>query len=216
MSNPLYDAIFHVASALEIPVVVAAVVALAFVVIESGSFLVEVRARRRRRPGPARTRELERTAALARAELAAEQPDRARQTLKPVAWSAAMERAYAALTEHARGEHADDRVAKDLADFDLACQRRLARTRLLVRAGPALGLMGTLIPLTPALDGLAKGNVQALTDNLRVAFSVTVLGLFVGALAFALSLVRDGMYGQDYSDLEYVASMLTSDAEITT
>ena len=100
-------------------------------------------------------------------------------------------------------------LAKQLADFDFDCTRRLGRTRLLVRAGPALGLMGTLIPLSPALDGLADGDVAALTDNLRVAFSVTVLGLLVGAVAFGLSLARDRIYGQDYSDLEYVAAVLT-------
>jgi biopolymer transport protein ExbB/TolQ len=70
--------------------------------------------------------------------------------------------------------------------------------------------MGTLIPLSPGLDGLANGNTRALADNLRVAFSVTVLGLLVGAVAFGLSLVRDRTYGQDYSDLEYVAAILTS------
>ena len=64
-----------------------------------------------------------------------------------------MDECYQALAEHARGAHADDRIAKDLADFDLACQRRLARTRLLVRVGPALGLMGTLIPLTRRSTG---------------------------------------------------------------
>ena len=44
------------------------------------------------------------------------------------------------------------------------------------------------------------------------AFSVTVLGLLVGAIAFALSLARDRIYGQDYSDLEYVAAVLTASA----
>jgi biopolymer transport protein ExbB/TolQ len=73
--------------------------------------------------------------------------------------------------------------------------------------------MGTLIPLSPALEGLANGDVQTLTDNLRVAFSVTVLGLLIGVVAFGLSLARDRIYGQDYSDLEYVAAVLTSDAE---
>jgi len=84
----------------------------------------------------------------------------------------------------------------------------LERTRLLVRAGPALGLMGTLIPLSPALAGLANGNVDELSSNLRIAFSVTVLGLLVGAVAFGLSLVRDRLYGQDLSDLQYVAARL--------
>jgi biopolymer transport protein ExbB/TolQ len=69
--------------------------------------------------------------------------------------------------------------------------------------------MGTLIPLAPALAGLAEGDVAKLSRNLRVAFSVTVLGLLVGAVAFALSLVRDRLYGQDLSDLEYVGAVMT-------
>jgi hypothetical protein len=35
-----------------------------------------------------------------------------------------------------------------------------------------------------------------------------VLGLDVGAVAFAISLVRDRIYGQDLSDLEFVAATL--------
>ncbi len=211
MSNPLYTTIFHVASVLEIPVVVAAVLSLALVVVEVGRLAVEVVTRSRRRPGLSRTRDLERAAGEAGAALRSDERPRALAALAPVAWSAPMARAFEAIVAHAGPDpHADNSVAKDLADFDLSCQRLLGRTRLLVRIGPALGLMGTLIPLTPALDGLAKGNVQALTDNLRVAFSVTVLGLFVGAVAFGLSLVRDNLYSQDYSDLEYVASILVA------
>ncbi|MET0929132.1 MAG: MotA/TolQ/ExbB proton channel family protein, partial [Aeromicrobium sp.] len=73
------------------------------------------------------------------------------------------------------------------------------------------GLMGTLIPLAPALDGLARGDVDALTENLRLAFSITVLGILIGILALALSLFRERLYGQDFSDLEYVAAILTDD-----
>ena len=71
--------------------------------------------------------------------------------------------------------------------------------------------MGTLIPLAPALDGLARGDVDALTDNLRLAFSITVLGILIGVLALGLSLVRERLYGQDFSDLEYIAAVLTDD-----
>jgi biopolymer transport protein ExbB/TolQ len=71
--------------------------------------------------------------------------------------------------------------------------------------------MGTLIPLSPALDGLARGNVNELSQDLRVAFSVTVLGLLIGGVAFAVTLYRDRIYGQDLSDLEYVAAVLTAD-----
>ena len=74
--------------------------------------------------------------------------------------------------------------------------------------------MGTLIPLSPALTGLAQGNVSRLSTNLRVAFSVTVLGLLVGAIAFGLSLYRDRMYGQDLSDLEYLTAVISDLREI--
>jgi biopolymer transport protein ExbB/TolQ len=68
--------------------------------------------------------------------------------------------------------------------------------------------MGTLIPLSPALAGLAEGNVTELSRNLRLAFSITVLGLLIGLLGFAISLIRDRLYGQDLSDLEFVAATL--------
>ena len=78
----------------------------------------------------------------------------------------------------------------------------------------ALGLMGTLIPLSPALAGLADGNVTELTDNLRVAFGVTVAGLLTGAIAFTVSLIRDRLYAQDYSDVEYAAANLSPDKHL--
>ena len=80
---------------------------------------------------------------------------------------------------------------------------------MLVRAGPALGLMGTLIPLSPALTGLANGDTATLSQDLRVAFSVTVVGLLIGAVAFGLSLTRDRMYGQGLSDLQYIAAVIS-------
>jgi biopolymer transport protein ExbB/TolQ len=126
-----------------------------------------------------------------------------------------MARTLTVIAANMDGPLAEPRIAKALADFDFDAQRRLGRTRLLVRLGPALGLMGTLIPLAPALDGLARGDTTELSKDLRVAFSVTVLGLFVGAVAFGLSLWRDRLYGQDLSDLEYVAAVLTADPAAT-
>jgi hypothetical protein len=68
--------------------------------------------------------------------------------------------------------------------------------------------MGTLIPLSPALASLAEGDVTGLTRDLRVAFSVTVAGLLIGMVAFAVSLIRDRLYSQDFSDVEYVRAAL--------
>jgi biopolymer transport protein ExbB/TolQ len=123
-----------------------------------------------------------------------------------------MEEVLAGIIEQVGRPDAEARIAKRLAEYDYRSLRRLERTRILVRMGPALGLMGTLIPLSPALAGLADGDVATLTDNLRVAFSVTVAGLLVGAIAFGISLVRDRLYAQDFSDVEYIAACLTGPA----
>ena len=198
--------LFDVSEALRVPVLVLALVALAVVIVEAGALLVEVRRRRHRNLSG-----LERAVEECRGRLAAGHAGRG-------AGGAAAVRLEPAdggrPRRHRRAVRpspdAEARIAKRLAEYDYLSLRRLERTRILVRMGPALGLMGTLIPLSPALAGLADGDVATLTENLRVAFSVTVAGLMIGAFAFAISLVRDRLYAQDYSDVEYVAASLTA------
>ena len=203
---PLADVeqvIFDVASALKVPVLILAIGALVLVTVELGRFVIELLRRRDRSFGA-----LEAAADEARKALAEDNRREALARLETVAWSVQMGDTLAFLAREAGTPNSDNKVAKALADFDYASVRALERTRLLVRFGQALGLMGTLIPLSPALAGLAEGNVQQLSDNLRIAFSVTVLGLLIGAVAFGISLIRDRLYGQDLSDLQYVASTL--------
>ena len=202
------NAIFHVASALQVPVLVLALVALAATIFELGSYVVELQGRRRRTFGTL----MQRTNA-ARAALDAGDRGTATKALSPLANSASMTATIDFIAQQARTPGADNQLNKALADFDLESQRRLGRTRMLVRFGPALGLMGTLIPLSPALTGLADGNTTQLSHDLRVAFSVTVVGLLIGAVAFAISLSRDRLYNQDLSDLQYVAAVV-SDPEL--
>jgi biopolymer transport protein ExbB/TolQ len=203
-THDINEVIFHVASVLQIPVLILALLALASVIFELGSYLIEVTGRRKRR-----FETLSEGADRARSALVAGDRAAAQRAVTAVPRSPAMARTLAFIIAHARTPEGDHQLNKALADFDFESQRRLGRTRLLVRAGPALGLMGTLIPLSPALTGLANGNTAALSENLRVAFSVTVVGLLIGAVAFGISLSRDRMYGQDLSDLEYVAAIVS-------
>jgi biopolymer transport protein ExbB/TolQ len=203
------DVVFDVASALRVPVLLLALAALVVVLVELGALAVEL-LRRRRHDAAA----LERAANDAAAALGGGDRAAAATALRNVVSGERMQRGVERLLRHAATPGAANPMAKVLADYDLESMRRLERTRLLVRAGPALGLMGTLIPLSPALAGLASGNVNELTDNLRVAFSVTVVGLMVGAIAFGISLVRDRLYAQDLSDLEYLAATVEAPAEV--
>jgi len=198
------QAIFHVANVLQIPVLILALLALAVVIYELGSYVMELRGRRGRRFA-----DLSAGAQAARTALLAGDRAQAVAAVSGIARSPAMADTLTFIVQNARTQGGEHQLNKALADFDFDSQRRLARTRLLVRAGPALGLMGTLIPLSPALTGLANGNTTALSENLRVAFSVTVVGLLIGAVAFGLSLSRDRMYGQDLSDLEYLAAIIS-------
>jgi len=96
------------------------------------------------------------------------------------------------------------RALKVLTDTEQIAARLLDRTRIFIRIGPILGLMGTLIPISPALVALAAGDVKTLSANLIVAFSTTVVGLLIGSIAYLVSLFRERAYTQDLSDLEYV------------
>lgn len=96
-------------------------------------------------------------------------------------------------------------VKKCLEDIELDMARRLGRLSFVTRTGPMLGLVGTLVPLGPALAALAAGDMQSLSGNLVIAFTTTVFGIVVGSVAFGTAIVRRGWYEQDISDLEFVS-----------
>ena len=88
-------------------------------------------------------------------------------------------------------------LQKLLADFDIAAAKDLATSKTLSKMGPMLGLMGTLIPMGPALVGLAAGDIGSMAYNMQVAFATTVVGLFSAAI------------GQHYSvNLQFLADLL--------
>ncbi|HEX7290618.1 MAG TPA: MotA/TolQ/ExbB proton channel family protein [Conexibacter sp.] len=198
----LGDALAQIASALQLPVLLAAVLVLLTCALELGRFAAEATRRRQARRAAATLRELARRAVdepAAGTELARRAPSAfAARALLQLAAARAAGRPRAA-------EHA-------LEDFELAAQRRLDRTRLLVRAGPAIGLMGTLIPLAPGLAALGRGDMARLAADLRVAFAATVVGLLAGTLAFALTLARTRMYGEDLNALERAAEQVVDRA----
>ena len=73
-----------------------------------------------------------------------------------------------AFCAHADPGTADSTIlAHAVAELEHGITDAMARLSLLTRVGPMLGLMGTLIPLGPALAGLAAGDMQgmALADQ---------------------------------------------------
>lgn len=105
------------------------------------------------------------------------------------------------------------RIAYTISRLEMHWQRKVDQLRGMVRLGPSLGLMGTLIPLGPALVGLAVGDIQTMSNNLVIAFSTTVLGLFVGMMAGYLVTIRKHWYQADLSLLNFAAERLCALAD---
>ncbi len=93
-------------------------------------------------------------------------------------------------------------------EYEIMMAKRLEQTRIVATIAPMLGLMGTLIPLGPALIGLSQGNIEQLASNLMIAFATTVVGLFAGTIAYVLTQVRKRWYWQDMADIDYILDTL--------
>ncbi|HEV7938764.1 MAG TPA: MotA/TolQ/ExbB proton channel family protein [Solirubrobacteraceae bacterium] len=184
------EALARIASSLRIPVLILALLVLLVCTVEVGRFAVELWSRARAGRGALR--------GLARRLVANPEQAVILSARAPSSFSrdALLEIAHAVLAGEREG------IEYALADYELAVQRRLDHTRILVRAGPALGLMGTLIPLAPGLAALGDGEVATLATDLRTAFAATTIGLLVGTVAFALTLTRTRMYSEDLTALE--------------
>ena len=79
------------------------------------------------------------------------------------------------------------------------------KTDVLVRLGPILGLLGTLIPLGPGLAALGSGDINTLAEALTIAFDTTVTGLLIGALGYLVSKFKKQWYESDLIVLETIA-----------
>ena len=105
-------------------------------------------------------------------------------------------------------------VQRLLANFEIAADKDLAISKTLTKLGPILGLMGTLIPMGPALAGLASGDIASMPYNMQIAFATTVVGLVAGAVGFLTQQVKQRWYLQDMTNLEFISELLNDKRSI--
>ncbi len=96
-------------------------------------------------------------------------------------------------------------IDKIVGDYEIIADKELGRSKLLVKLGPMLGLMGTLIPMGPALVGLATGDISSMASNMQVAFATTVIGIIIGAIGFVTLQVKQRWVADDMNILDYVS-----------
>jgi biopolymer transport protein ExbB/TolQ len=63
--------------------------------------------------------------------------------------------------------------------------------------------------LGPALVGLSAGNIPSFSQNVVVAFTTTVVGLFVGGVCYVMHSIRQRWYMQDLNDIEFIINRMS-------
>lgn len=115
---------------------------------------------------------------------------------------------YKTLIRVEHHQHKQLMLDKIIGDFDISTDKELGRSKTLVKIGPMLGLMGTLIPMGPSLVGLATGDIAAMASNMQVAFATTVVGIIIGAIGFVTLQLRQRWGADDRNILEFIVDSL--------
>ncbi len=97
---------------------------------------------------------------------------------------------------------------KLLAEFEIYADEDMAWSRYLAKLGPMFGLMGTLIPMGPALVGLSTGDIASMAYNMQVAFATTVVGIVSAAIGYFTEQVKQRWYLRDLTQLQYIADLM--------
>ena len=95
-----------------------------------------------------------------------------------------------------------------LSEYELDADKEIATSKVLAKMGPILGLMGTLIPMGPALVGLASGDIASMAYNMQVAFATTVVGLVVSAVGFVTQQMKERWAVANTTILEYLSDVI--------
>lgn len=202
MLTTLENGLFALGQVLRAPVMALLWIGVFAVLFAAGSALVEFVARRRERHGFDLKRWL-RQGAILNSE--GQRIERLPQAL----------RGLLAEVQAAAGESTLDDGAFEnlLLEREEGLRRSLNLPRALVKVGPSLGLLGTLIPMGTALASLASGNLEAMAGQMIVAFTTTIIGLAIGTLAYVVTVVRQGWLNEAVREQRYLAEHLARELE---
>lgn len=100
-----------------------------------------------------------------------------------------------------------------ISNFENEADKDLLVSKMLTKLGPVLGLIGTLIAMSPALVGLSTGDIAGMAYNMQVVFATTVVGLVVSSIGLVTLQVKQRWYAKEVNNLDYIASMVIGNAK---
>ena len=112
-------------------------------------------------------------------------------------------------------DHPADEAYTDylITHYETEVAKDVNLSRLLTKLGPVLGLIGTLISMSPALVGLSTGDISGMAYNMKVVFSATVVGLVISAVGLFTQQLKTRWYAKDVNNLEFVSRIYTGSHE---
>lgn len=103
------------------------------------------------------------------------------------------------------------RVTNLLRDVEQGMWKSLDPLKIIIRVGPGLGLIGTLIPMGTGLASLGQGDLTQLSRDLVVAFTTTVVGMALGLAAYCMFTVQRRWVEQDVKNIQLAAELLAGE-----
>jgi biopolymer transport protein ExbB/TolQ len=199
----LENGLFALGQVLRFPVMVLLWVCVGAALFMAGGCLIELVARRRERHGFDLNAWLRSGPVLG--------ADAARRQTLP-----AFLRGLLADVEQGRSEgHLEDGALEHLVlTREEQVRRSLTGSRMLVKVGPSLGLLGTLIPMGSSLASLAAGNLEAMAGQMVVAFTTTIIGLATGTLAYVVAVVRQSWVNETVHDQRFLAERIATELAV--
>jgi hypothetical protein len=94
---------------------------------------------------------------------------------------------------------------------ELQLIKSLDMIRFVIRVGPALGLMGTLIPMGISLSAMAQGDMPKMAGSMVTAFTTVVVGLACSVVAYLMSLVKEKWVRADMREMEFLTEQMLRD-----
>ena len=110
---------------------------------------------------------------------------------------------------HGEGPFMEEKVEDIIQRKEHSLVKGVDKIRLVVRIGPSVGLMGTLIPMGTGLAGLTQGNMAQLSSSLILAFTTTVVGLALGITAYFFSVIKERWVTEDMRHINLITEAMT-------
>lgn len=200
----LENGLFALGQVLRMPVMLMLWICVAVTVYYIGSYLMEAVARRRDRAGFDIKRWLQRGRLL----------DGTDEAMRDAALPKNLARMLASMRELDQFQALHHGGLENVvAEAEEQLRHSLDGPRALVKLGPSLGLIGTLIPMGTSLAAMAGGNLAAMAGQMVVAFTSTIIGLATGSIAYGLVVLRQSWVSASIREQRYLAEVVAAEME---